>query len=92
RTKSTAAPLASALGLAVQPYEPADSGFVERVKKLGKGDVVIVGHSNTVDDLVNTMMGERIIESDLPDSQYGDLFVIIRRGSKYKLEKRHFGK
>jgi broad specificity phosphatase PhoE len=93
RTKSTAQPLADAKNLTIQVYDPRDTSFVTRIKtSTNKGNVLIVGHSNTVDDLVNSFMGKKEIAGDLPDNQYGDLFVVKKKGKKYTLENRHFGK
>lgn len=95
RTKSTAQPLADAVGTTIQTYDPGDSTFIPRIKKLGKkdneGNVLIIGHSNTVDDIVNRLVGERIVEGDLPDSQYGDLYVVKQKGKKFSLQHKHFG-
>jgi broad specificity phosphatase PhoE len=91
RTKSTARPLAETLGVNLETYDARDSGFVDRVKKRGKGNVLIVGHSNTVDDIVNGFVGKNVIQ-DLPDNSYGDLFIIKRKGKKYTYTKSHFGK
>jgi broad specificity phosphatase PhoE len=91
RTRSTAQPLADAMNIPVQTYNPADTGFVTRIKNLGKGNVLIVGHSNTVDDIVNQLMGRREVPGDLPESEYGDLFVIKRKGNTYSFERKHFG-
>lgn len=90
RTRSTAQPLANAIGLPVNTYQPNDTSFIRRVKAIEKGNVLIVGHSNTVDDLVNQLMGERVINGDLPDSQYGDLYVVKKKGKKVKFEQRRF--
>jgi len=90
RTKSTAQPLAESKGMDIQVYDPADTAFVGRIRKSNAGNLLIVGHSNTVDDLVNKLVGETKL-SDLPDAQYGDLFVVKRKGKKYSFEKKHFG-
>jgi hypothetical protein len=45
-----------------------------------------------VDDIVNNLVGQTKISGDLPDSQYGDLFVVERKGKKYSFDKKHFGK
>ncbi len=89
RTKQTAQPLATATGLPVQQYDPRDTAFIPSIKNL-KGNTLIVGHSNTVDDIINALMGEKQM-SDLPDTQYGDLFILTRKGGKWTLEKSRFG-
>ncbi|RYY87089.1 MAG: histidine phosphatase family protein [Chitinophagaceae bacterium] len=90
RTKATAAPSASAAGLGLVFYDPKDTGFVTRVLAQGKGNTLIVGHSNTVDDLVNRFLGRQEL-SDLPDSSYGDLFIVTKRGKRFSYKREHFG-
>jgi 2,3-bisphosphoglycerate-dependent phosphoglycerate mutase len=91
RTRSTAQPLADAKNISIQIYDSRDSGFAGRLKKAGNGNILIVGHSNTVDDLANQFMGTVVIPADLPETQYGDLFIIKKKGRKYSFEKGHFG-
>ncbi len=91
RTRTTVEPLSIVSGVTIQTYDPRDTGFVNRMKMLDKGNVLIVGHSNTVDDLVNSFLNKTQLQ-DLPDAQYGDLFIIKKKGSGYKLSTRHFGK
>lgn len=91
RTKATAQPLAEVKNITIQIYDPADTGFVSRIKNTTTGNVLIVGHSNTVDDIVNRFMGTKVIAGDLPETQYGDLFVVKKKGKKYRFEKGHFG-
>jgi phosphohistidine phosphatase SixA len=85
-------PLSSSIGLMIELYDPRDTSFVTRLRKIEKGKVLVVGHSNTVDDIVNNLVGQTKISGDLPDSQYGDLFVVERKGKKYSFDKKHFGK
>jgi phosphohistidine phosphatase SixA len=91
RAKATARPLAETLNVDLQTYDPRDSSFVDRVKKRGKGNALIVGHSNTVDDIVNAFIG-KVVLHNLPDSSYGDLFIVKRKGKHYSFSKSHFGK
>src|SRR4051812_28152413 len=91
RTKSTAQPLADLLHLAIEVYNPSDTSFVSHLKANAKGNVLIVGHSNTVDDLVNKLMGSKEIAGDLQDSEYGDLFIVTKKGHHFSFEKKHFG-
>ncbi len=89
RTKNTAAPLSTQLGIPVVVYNPSDSAFIPSVREL-KGNTLIVGHSNTVDDIINALTQTRQM-SDLPDTQYGDLFILKRKGGKWTFERSLFG-
>ncbi len=91
RTTSTAKPLAELKGIAIQPYNHKDTldKFISRLKAVRKGAVLVVGHSNTVDDLVNKMMGQNVL-TDLPDSEYDNLFIVKRKGNKYLFERKKY--
>jgi 2,3-bisphosphoglycerate-dependent phosphoglycerate mutase len=90
RTKSTAQPLADAINVPIEIYDPKDPGFANKIKSLD-GNALVVGHSNTVDDLVNELAGKKEIKGDLPDSEYGDLFIVKKKGNKLRFETKHFG-
>lgn len=90
RTRQTAQPLASSLGKSIELYQPGDTSFIHRIRN-EKDNVLIVGHSNTVDDLVNGLMQGKSIATDLPETQYGDLFIVKRKGKKFSFEQRKFG-
>ena len=92
RTRSTAQPLATAKDIPISIYDPRDTRFMDSLRAMDSGNVLIIGHSNTVDDMVNHLTGKQQVEGDLPDSQYGDLFIIKRKGKKYGFQKGHFGK
>lgn len=95
RTRLTAQPLANAVGRTIQVYNALDSTFVPRIVNIGNqdkdGNILIVGHSNTVDDIVNTLVGHTVVEHDLADTQYGDLYVVKQKGKKFTVQHRHFG-
>lgn len=90
RTTSTARPLSGATGVAIQLYDPKDARFMTQLKAHRGAPVLVVGHSNTVDDIVNGLTGKQLLQ-DLPDSQYGDLFHVKVKGKKVELEKARFG-
>lgn len=91
RTRSTAEPTRAHFNLTTETYQPIpDSAFFSRLRSLKK-NVLIVGHSNTVDDLVNKLSGQINIPSDLADSAYDNLFVITKRSRKWKFENRKYG-
>ncbi|MBA2328967.1 MAG: histidine phosphatase family protein [Flavisolibacter sp.] len=89
RTTSTAKPLSDAIGVQIEYYNPRDSLFIGQLINL-KQNVLVVGHSNTIDDLVNGLTGTNHLQ-DLPETQYGDLFVIKKKGSKIKFQHKKFG-
>lgn len=95
RTRSTAKPLAESIGLTIQVYEPTDSTFISRIINAGdtdnEGNMLIVGHSNTVDDIVNKLMKNAVVPGDLPETQYGDLFIVKRKNGKYSFHQKRFG-
>jgi broad specificity phosphatase PhoE len=91
RTTATARPLSAATGVAIQLYDPKDSRFVQQLKQHRGAPVLVVGHSNTVDDLVNGLAGKQLLK-DLPDGQYGDLFLLKIKGKKTELQQSRFGK
>jgi broad specificity phosphatase PhoE len=83
RALETAGPLAATLAVTVKEYDPSDtSGLVARVKAEA-GTVLIVGHSNTVPEIVARLGGAR--PADLAESDYGDIFRVRRDGTVERL-------
>lgn len=78
RAMQTAEPLAKRLHLSIEAYDPKDpSALADKVAKM-KGAALIVGHSNTVPELVAKVGGKQ--PAPLADSDYGTVFV-VRAGS-----------
>lgn len=76
RTRSTAQPLADKLNLPVNLYGPVPgAGFIDSLIGVKK-NVLIIGHSNTVDDFVNGLCKEKKVAGDLHDDEYDHLFVV----------------
>lgn len=83
RTKATAQPTADYFSVPITIYGPMpDSAFIKLLKSKKK-NTLIVGHSNTVDDIVNRLCGETKIPGDLNDPDYDNLFVIKRKAGKF---------
>jgi len=74
RTRQTAAPLAAKLGLTPKVYDPADTPALVARVKADAGPVLIVGHSNTVPDIVAALGGER--PGPLVHEDFGDVWTI----------------
>ena len=87
RTMQTAAPLAKALGIQPVAIDPKDAaGMIEKARA-ANGNVLIVGHSNTVPDILT-----RLGITDAPklgDNDYDNLFVVTG-GEKPTLVRLHF--
>ena len=89
RTQSTAKPTADLINIKVEIYGSADSLLMARLRSFRK-NVLVVGHSNTVDELVNGLMGKETL-SDLPDYAYDNLFIVRRKGNKLTFSQEKFG-
>jgi len=92
RTRLTAEPLSAYAGVTIQTYGPRpDSPFINKLKVL-KSNTLIVGHSNTVDEIVNGLTNANKL-SDLADSEYDNLFVVRYKrffGTKIKYERNKY--
>lgn len=74
RAAQTGEPIARANGLTVTTYDPRNvPALVEQVKAI-PGNVLVVGHSNTVPDLVAAFGGIR--PAPLTDADYGTIYVV----------------
>jgi 2,3-bisphosphoglycerate-dependent phosphoglycerate mutase len=91
RTTATARPLSAATGTAIQLYDATNPLFIKQLVRHRGAPVLVVGHSNTVDDIVNTLTGKNLLQ-DLPDTQYGDLYIVRLKGKKAELEQSRYGK
>ncbi|MBC7453110.1 MAG: histidine phosphatase family protein [Massilia sp.] len=75
RTLQTAQPLAAQSGLAVQTYDAAKPGaMIDQVKAL-TGPVLVVGHSNTVPELVKLLGG--VAGAPIADDEFDRLYQLI---------------
>jgi broad specificity phosphatase PhoE len=75
RTQQTAAPLAQRTGLTVQLYDPlAPLALVEKVRSL-TGAVLVVGHSNTLPELVRLFGGAP--GTDIADDEFDRLYQLL---------------
>lgn len=78
RTLETAAPLAKRLSLPVQVYPAADIGLlVSEIDHNYRHDTVfVIGHSNTVPEIVHALSGKEI--GEIAEGRYGDIFIVVR--------------
>lgn len=86
RAMETAEPLAKRLGLPVTPYNPRDPDALVKAVAAVPGPVLVVGHSNTVAELVGRSGGTP--PAPLKEENYGTLFVVEADGDVATLEVR----
>ncbi len=76
RTKETAAPLAESLGIRPEVVAADDLQSLLAKLKAARGNVLVVGHSNTVPQIINALgVSGRVTISE---SDYDNLFLIVR--------------
>jgi phosphohistidine phosphatase SixA len=91
RTLATAEPLSASRKkpIRVGYYKSIDS-LVNFLKPL-KGNFLVVGHSNTVDDIVNKLCGRTEVPGDLKDSDYDNLFIVEKKKGKMTFTRKKYG-
>lgn len=76
RTQLTAEPTANAAGVPIQSYDPKNhDSLVKQLRSL-EGNVLVVGHSNTVSQLANYFVGEGPKFDDLTDLEYDYIYIV----------------
>ncbi len=91
RTKATAEPTRAFFGLDINIYSPIPNEELIASLRSSRKNILIVGHSNTVDDVVNKICGENKIPGDLDESQYDNLYIIRKKGKKMFFENQKYG-
>ena len=92
RTKNTAKPLAAFKRRPVEIYDTKkQKELLQSLIKLEKGEkIFIVGHSNTVPQLVNILRGADV-EKDLADSDYSTMYIVsVKQIGEAKVQVIHF--
>ena len=75
RTLKTSTPLSDSIKKTIQLYAPDTTGlFVSQLKKL-KANVLVVGHSNTVLELLDSFHLSHNLRN-IPDNGFNNLFII----------------
>jgi phosphohistidine phosphatase SixA len=76
RTRQTAAPTAQAQRLEVVAVSSKDPEAVITQARQAKGNVLIVGHSNTIPDLLKRLGVKDT--TTIADTEYDSLFIVVR--------------
>ncbi len=76
RTKSTAAPTATASGIEIMTYDPRNHDELVTQLKESEGNILVVGHSNTVSQIANYFVGEGEKYGDLEETEYDFIYEV----------------
>lgn len=90
RTRETAKPASNQTGLPIQIYDANRQNAFAAQLKAAPGNILIVGHSNTIPQLVDALggkPGEPIVEA----SEYDRLYVVTVTRGRVKSELRRYG-
>lgn len=93
RTKETAQPVADALDLPINIYDPSDNEAVlETILKNHKGKIIlVVGHSNTLPTLIADLGASKLVPP-IAENEYDNIYVIaIPWFGKTKTIRLRFG-
>jgi len=93
RTQETARPLASALGLPINHYDPDDTeAILDAILKNHKGKIIlVVGHSNTIPVLIANLGASKKVPP-IAEDEYDNIYIIsIPWFGKTKTIRLRFG-
>jgi 2,3-bisphosphoglycerate-dependent phosphoglycerate mutase len=93
RTTQTVEPVAKAHNVTVQTYNPANAAALAALvlQQYKDGSVVIVGHSNTVLELVEAFGAKRPVPA-LGEDDYDYVFTVTVQGNSVHLQTAQYGK
>jgi broad specificity phosphatase PhoE len=87
RTRQTAEPVAQAAGIEPTVVSARDIPALVEKMKGATGNVLVVGHSNTVGEVIRSLGVSDPVK--LEDADYDNLFVVVK-GNKPTLVRLHF--
>ena len=88
RTRNTVKPTAEKAGVEIEIYDPNNhDALVEELRKR-EGNILVVGHSNTVSQLANYFVGDGEKFPDLTDLEYDFIYVVTLEKNGAKVERK----
>ncbi len=89
RTQETAQPLADLMHLSVQPIDSdKTAALVDAIRRQQSGVVVVVGHGNTVPNVIAELGGPPV---QIGDAEFGNLFVVSIAGGEVSVLRLRYG-
>ena len=78
RTKETAQPVADAMQLEITYYDPRKINLKRFLKETKGKTVLLVGHSNTIPNLVNSLIAKKKYNL-IEDTNNSNLYIVIKQ-------------
>lgn len=93
RTKLTGYPLADKIGINIKNYSPdKQKDLAKQLIANAQGKkVLIIGHSNTILEVIEAFGGERPIKELVEETDYDYIFAITIKGDKVSVKVDHYG-
>jgi broad specificity phosphatase PhoE len=90
RTKTTAQPLAEAKGLIIETYDAKNHDDLVKELRQRTGNILVVGHSNTVNHLANYFVGSAEKYPELQDIEYDFIFEVELKEEGSSVQRKVF--
>lgn len=76
RTRNTVKPTAEKAGVEIEIYDPNNHDALVEELRRREGNILVVGHSNTVSQVANYFVGDGEKFADLTDLEYDFIYVV----------------
>lgn len=91
RTRLTAAPTASEAGVKIEIYDPKNHDELVEKLRMMDGNVLVIGHSNTVGQAVNYFVGDGENYENLEDWEYDYIYeVSLEKGGTSSVNRKTY--
>ena len=90
RTRNTAQPTATAAGVTLEFYDPKNQEAFVADLRSSEGNILVVGHSNTVSQLANALVSEGEKFADLTDLDYDFIYVVTLEKNGAKVVRKTY--
>lgn len=88
RTRNTALPTAESAGIPIQSYDPSNHDELVKQLRSLEGNILVVGHSNTVSQLANYFVGDIEKYTDLTDLEYEFIFIVTLESNSSSVKRK----
>jgi phosphohistidine phosphatase SixA len=89
RTISTANPTAKTADLKIQSYNPNDLDYFAQILLDRAENALVVGHSNTTDELAALLHGPDYVSMPISDSEYDRIYQVVVCGDLVEVNLFH---